>query len=84
MVKKGERATVKNEKYIIAEENTSIDYNGHTYSVMDIPIGQKKGVIDARVWMIDNKKYDAKYESNGVTFIATGSPALQSWKDILK
>lgn len=84
VVKKGKHAVVHNEKIVVAEDNSVIDYNGKKYEVLDAPIGNKDGIIDARKWIIDDKVYDAKIKVDDIIFIATGSPALQSWKDILK
>ena len=84
IVQKGKSATVKSEDVVIAEDECSITINGVTAKVINNPIGNVNGVIDARQWFYLGKIYDGILIIDDVKLIATGSPALQSWKDFIK
>lgn len=84
VVQKGKDATVKGERIVLAEEGCAININGQKYEVNNNPIGNVNGIIDARQWACEDKVYDGVIKVDSVILIATGSPALQQWKDILK
>ena len=84
VVQKGKDATVKSERVVLAEEDCAIKIDGKKYTVNNNTIGNVNGIIDARQWVSDGKIYDGVVKVDSIILIATGSPALQQWKDIIK
>lgn len=84
VVQKGRKASVKTEKFVLAEEGCTISIGGEILKVNNNPIGNINGVVDARQWLYKGKLYDGIININDITLIATGSPALQQWKDLLR
>ena len=84
VVQKGKDATVKSERVVLAEEGCTIKIDGKKYTVNNNTIGNVNGIVDARQWICDGNIYDGIIKVDSITLIATGSPALQQWKDIIK
>lgn len=84
VVQKGHNAEVDTETIVLAEDDCTIMCKNKKLSVINTPIGNVNGIIDARQWKCEDRVIDGIVEIDGVKLIATGSPALQSWKDLLK
>jgi hypothetical protein len=84
IVQKKHSATVDKERLVVAEDDCTIHANGKILKVVNNPLGNINGVIDARQWLFDGKLFNGRIDIDGIVFIATGSPALQSWNDLLK
>lgn len=83
VVQKSHVANVKTESLVVAEDDCLIKYKSEQLRVVNNPIGNKNGVIDARQWLYKGHLYDGILRIGNVKFVATGSPAKQVWKDLL-
>ena len=83
VVQKSHVANVNTESLVVAEDDCLIKYKSEQLRVVNNPIGNKNGVIDARQWLYKGHLYDGILRIGNVKFVATGSPAKQVWKDLL-
>jgi hypothetical protein len=74
----------KGEKLVLAEPTSCVIINGNKYCVDEQPTGNQDGIIDSRSWIVNGEIVSSKIFIDSVTLVATGSPAKQIWKNLLK
>jgi len=83
IVKPNGRTTVlPTERLVLAGSGSLISFNGRRAEVRSLPLGEVKGVVDAREVVVDGVSHGSRFSDGTITIIGTDSPAKQTWSTL--